>query len=87
MMLSYQVVYCEIDKVATHVFRHNHDTGYNSDKPDDDIKYVYYRRFETIERKLDQFMQEHAREFVAICIVCMFSAYFLMPPLHLSFSN
>jgi len=67
---SKQVIHCEHDKVATHVFRTNHDPSYNQSLPQDDIEYIYFDKFEDIESNLDAFVQAHGRKFskVNICL-------------------
>jgi hypothetical protein len=60
---SYQVIHVEHDKVATHVYQHNHDRGYNPDLPrDGDIEHVYIEKFETLTNTLEAFCEKHGRE-------------------------
>jgi hypothetical protein len=57
-----QIIHCEHDKVATHVYRHNHDRIYNTNLLDDGgIEHVFYRKFEEINGNVDAFMNEHGR--------------------------
>jgi hypothetical protein len=61
-------VVVEQDKVATHVYRHNHDKAYNDDLPDDDILYSFYESLDKIYRKgrpevFNAFHKMHGRKY------------------------
>lgn len=53
-----RVIHCEHDKVATHVYRANHDK-YNNESSHDGIEHLYISKFEDIEGDLDSFLQKH----------------------------
>jgi site-specific DNA-cytosine methylase len=56
-----KIIHVEIDKVATHVYRHNHDANYNPQlEADDTIEHVYeYQNWEALENNLADFVERH----------------------------
>jgi hypothetical protein len=59
----FQVIHVEHDKVATHVTKLRHDPAYNSRLADDGIEHVYISTFEELEKDVDDFCNQHGREF------------------------
>ena len=47
------VIHVEKDRVATHVFRWNHDSSYNEKVDDDGIHHVYKESFELVSNEDD----------------------------------
>lgn len=59
-----KVIYVEHDKIATHVYRFNHDRTYNKELPEDGgIQYVYYRKFETFKEQHESILKQHGRKY------------------------
>lgn len=55
-----KIVHVEHDKVATHVYRWNHDPSYNNlDLPDDDIDHVFVDEWETFEAGWETYCKDH----------------------------
>jgi hypothetical protein len=52
----------EHDKIATHVYKTNHDTRYNTELAPDGIEHVYYSSFEEVEEDLRKIIKEHGRK-------------------------
>jgi len=60
-----KVIYVDIDKVARHVYRHNHDAMFSTKEGmyDDGIEHVYeYKSFEEVESNLGTFFDRHGRK-------------------------
>lgn len=58
-----KVIHVEHDKVATHVYRWNHDHTYNTELPDDDIQHVFVEKWEDFDRDWESFCDKHGRKF------------------------
>jgi hypothetical protein len=57
------VIHVEHDKIATHVYKTNHDSHYNTKlAPDDGIEHVYFSTFEEVEENLRNIILEHGRK-------------------------
>jgi site-specific DNA-cytosine methylase len=59
-----KIIHCEHDKVATHVYKYNHDANYNPKLLKEDglsCEHVYYESFEEVEAQLEDILQEHGR--------------------------
>ena len=54
-----KVIHVEHDRVATHVFRSNHDRRYNRTLEPDGIEYVYYSSFEYFEENVETILENH----------------------------
>ena len=71
-----KVIHIEWDKIATHVYRCNHDRNYASSAnfaDDDGIEHVYYNCFDWFATNLEVVLNEHNSKFSIICIVlCCF---------------
>ena len=52
----------EHDKIATHVYRHNHDHAYNEALPQDGIEHVFVEKFEELDNDLERILEEHGRK-------------------------
>jgi site-specific DNA-cytosine methylase len=57
-----KVIHVEHDKIATHVYKTNHDTRYNTELAPDGIEHVYYSSFEEVEEDLRKIIKEHGRK-------------------------
>jgi site-specific DNA-cytosine methylase len=57
-----KVIHVEHDKVATHVYKTNHDSHYNTELARDGIEHVYYSTFEEVEKDLCGVFREHGRK-------------------------
>jgi site-specific DNA-cytosine methylase len=57
-----KVIHVEHDKIATHVYKTNHDSDYNTKLARDGIEYVYYSTFEEVEEDLLSVLREHGRK-------------------------
>jgi hypothetical protein len=58
-----KVIHVEHDKVATHVYRWNHDPTYNLDLPEDDIEHVFVEKWEQFEDNWRALCDEHGRKY------------------------
>jgi hypothetical protein len=66
-----KVIHVEHDKIATHVYRHNHDRGYNSDLPDDGgIEHAFYSTFGELEDNEQLLLDKHGRKCQS-CLGCV----------------
>jgi hypothetical protein len=54
-----KVIHVEHDKVATHVYRSNHDHYYNSKLPDDGVEHVFIEEFEELTGNVKKFWNDH----------------------------
>jgi site-specific DNA-cytosine methylase len=54
-----KIIHVEWDKVATHVFKSNHDPAYGGNLPSDGIEFVYYPSFEHVSENLDEILKDH----------------------------
>ena len=57
-----KVIHVEHDKVATHVYRWNHDRIYNPDLPEDGIEHVFVEKWEDFEKNWESLCEEHGRK-------------------------
>jgi hypothetical protein len=57
-----KVIHVEHDKVATHVYRWNHDPTYNLELPEDDIQHVFVEKWEQFEDNWISLWDEHGRK-------------------------
>lgn len=54
------VFHVERDKIATHVYRYNHDREYNKELPEDGgIQHVYFNSFEAFEKQADDIHEKY----------------------------
>jgi hypothetical protein len=58
-----KVIHVEHDKVATHVYRWNHDPTYNPDLPEDGIQHVFVDAWKAFEENWESLCDEHGRKF------------------------
>ena len=58
-----KIIHVEHDKVATHVYKFNHDREYNPDLPDDGgIEHIYYPKWESLMGNVEAFYKDHGRK-------------------------
>jgi hypothetical protein len=97
MSLVPQVIYCDHDKVATHVFRYNHDFTYNNKLSYDGIEYVFVPSLKKLESVWKGLMRRFGRKFgyqklnkFEICamqsLISLFGFIYLFVPLQPSTS-
>lgn len=59
-----KVIHVEHDKIATHIYKSNHDSLYNTELAPDGIEHVYFSSFEQVEEEEDlcRMIMEHGRK-------------------------
>jgi site-specific DNA-cytosine methylase len=57
-----KVIHVEHDKIATHVYKTNHDSHYNTELAPDGIEHVYFSTFEEVEEDLRGLIRHHGRK-------------------------
>ena len=57
-----KVIHVEHDKIATLVYKQNHDSHYNPKLTPDGIQHVYFSSFEQVEEDLRSLILEHGRK-------------------------
>lgn len=58
-----KVIHVEHDKIATHVYRSNHDRSYCPELPDDGgIEHVCVSTFEELVKNVEVFLAKHGRK-------------------------
>jgi site-specific DNA-cytosine methylase len=58
----HKVIHVEHDKIATLVYKTNHDSNYNPELVPDGIEHVYFSTFEEVEGNLRSIILEHGRK-------------------------
>jgi site-specific DNA-cytosine methylase len=60
-----RIIHCEHDKVASHVYKWNHDTDYNQALPKEEglsCEHVYFESFEEVEANIEDIVDEYGRK-------------------------
>jgi hypothetical protein len=57
-----KIIHVEHDKIATHVYRWNHDPSYNTSLQEDGIEHVYILKWENFEDEWESLCETHGRK-------------------------